>query len=350
MALPSLRLVGAFALSLSASLAACSSGPHGADEAVGETASALTVCGQTQVKGVDVSHYQNAVDWKAMKAAGIAFGFAKATEGTTITDAEFQANWSGMKAVGIVRGAYHFFHPDLDPVEQANFVLGVVGSLEGDDLAIALDIEAADGIAPSTIAARALTFLETVTKATGKKGFVYSSRTFLSDFSALAAYPYWEASPDVSCPSLPSAWPTWQFWQHSWTGSVAGTSPLDLDYFNGTLAELLGGGGGGDAGTGDDAEVEVDADPGPRPDPGRQDAAVAAPDPGAGGGGMSGGVAIGDAPGRANTGGCSVGPASRSTPAPFDVALLLLVVSCARSRSTRSASLRARARAAARRC
>jgi lysozyme len=349
MALPSPRMLAKGALSLSALLAACSSGQAGVGEPTGETASAVTVCGQTSVKGVDVSHYQNTVDWKAMKAAGVSFGFAKATEGTTITDAEFQTNWAGMKAAGIARGAYHFFHPDLDAAAQATFVLGVVGTLEGDDIAIALDIEAADGVASATIAARALTFLEAVTKATGKKAIVYSSRTFLSDFSALAAYPYWEAAPDVSCPDLPSALQSWQFWQHSWTGSVAGTSPLDLDYFNGTLDELRG--GGADAGSGSDAasdgEVEVDSGRDPGTDPGGADAAAAARDAAPRGGG---GPAFGDAPGSANTGGCSMGPTPSSSSSPFGVALFLLVVSCVRSRSTRGASPLARARAASRPC
>ena len=41
-----------------------------------------------QLQGIDVSHYQGAVDWKKVKTAGIAFAYAKATEGNTYTDGQ----------------------------------------------------------------------------------------------------------------------------------------------------------------------------------------------------------------------------------------------------------------------
>eukprot|EP01047_Picozoa_sp_COSAG01_P052379 COSAG01_NODE_5503_length_4218_cov_26.861374_5_plen_181_part_00 len=40
--------------------------------------------------GPDVSHYQGHVDWAKIKAAGAGFGIAKATEGLTYTDDQFQ--------------------------------------------------------------------------------------------------------------------------------------------------------------------------------------------------------------------------------------------------------------------
>jgi len=36
-----------------------------------------------QVQGIDVSHYQGTVDWSAVKSAGIAFAYAKATDGNS---------------------------------------------------------------------------------------------------------------------------------------------------------------------------------------------------------------------------------------------------------------------------
>ena len=43
--------------------------------------------------GPDVSHYQGAVNWPAIKSAGVGFAIAKATEGTTYVDTQFKANW-----------------------------------------------------------------------------------------------------------------------------------------------------------------------------------------------------------------------------------------------------------------
>jgi lysozyme len=38
------------------------------------------------VKGVDVSHYQGAIDWRALRDSGIRFAYIKATEGARIRD------------------------------------------------------------------------------------------------------------------------------------------------------------------------------------------------------------------------------------------------------------------------
>lgn len=69
--------------------------------------------------GPDVSHYQGHVDWAKVKAAGAGFGIAKATEGLTYTDNQFQVNWAGMRSAGLkVRGAYHFGRPGSDAAKQ----------------------------------------------------------------------------------------------------------------------------------------------------------------------------------------------------------------------------------------
>ena len=106
------------------------------------------------VPGIDVSHYQAAVDWPTVQSAGVTFGFAKASEGESSSDLHFVDNWSGMKAAGILRGAYHFFHPARDPQAQANCFLQQLAKANGDsvvlaagDLPAALDIEVTDGIA-----------------------------------------------------------------------------------------------------------------------------------------------------------------------------------------------------------
>ena len=54
------------------------------------------------VKGIDVSHYQGTVNWPKVKAAGIKFAFAKATEGMTWIDPQLVTNWAGMKNAGLV--------------------------------------------------------------------------------------------------------------------------------------------------------------------------------------------------------------------------------------------------------
>jgi lysozyme len=335
MGTPSIRsLVAVVAVS---SAAACSGGVDSPDsrEAIGSAQAAATVCGQTQVKGMDVSHYDGAIDWQTAKGAGIAFAIAKATESTTYVDPTFATNWADMKANGIVRAAYHFFRANVDPIQQANHVMQVVGTLEAGDLPIVLDLETTDGETGATIAANALAFLDAVTKGTGKKAIVYTSPGFMGGLSGTAGfanYTLWVANWGVSCPNVPSPWTQWAFWQDTDKGTVNGvpSTAVDLDVFNGTLAELQGFGGGvADGGASHDGGVAHEA--GSKGDAGgSKDGGVGgeppldgsdnnpsggdsggAPSPGSGGGGGApNGV---DAVPTASSGGCAIARGASST-------------------------------------
>ncbi len=61
------------------------------------------------VKGVDISSYQEDVDFTALRSEGIEFAFIKATEGAEHTDTSFASKWSEAEAAGLTTGAYLFF-------------------------------------------------------------------------------------------------------------------------------------------------------------------------------------------------------------------------------------------------
>lgn len=218
-------------------MTACSSDEIGTSEAP------VTVCGQTTVKGLDVYHGDNGgnpINWTAVAKGGMSFAFVKATEGTTFVDSSFSTNWSGVKAAGMIRGAYHFFHSDLDPVAQATFFLKTVGPIAESDLLV-LDLETTNSQTQATIISHAETFMATVKNATGKLPLLYTSPLFLASWGTLNQYPLWVANYGVSCPDVPSAWKTYTFWQSTGTGTFSALSGnVDLDTFNGTLAELQG--------------------------------------------------------------------------------------------------------------
>ncbi len=228
---------GAAFIALASLAFACSS----SSEDLGSSGEQVTVCGQTTVKGVDVYHGDNggaAIDWSKVKAAGISFAFAKATESTNFTDPMFATNWAGMKSAGIVRGAYHFFHSDVDPTQQATFFLGAVGSLEQGDLLV-LDLETTNNQTQATVLANATTFMAAVKKQSGVTPVLYTSPAFLTSFGSLGQYPLWVANYGVSCPTVPSAWKSYEFWQSTGSGSLSALSgAVDLDTFNGSLSDL----------------------------------------------------------------------------------------------------------------
>src|SRR5262249_11126276 len=83
------------------------------------------------LKGGGGSKHQGSINWAAVRGAGITFAFAKATEGTTFTDAYINQNIAGMKKNGIIPGAYHFGHPGTDATTQANKFTSVVKNANG---------------------------------------------------------------------------------------------------------------------------------------------------------------------------------------------------------------------------
>src|SRR5690348_5667269 len=62
-----------------------------------ETFNVMVVANEAAVSvlaGIDVSHYQQAVDWAAVARAGIHYSFIKATEGAHVVDSQFARNWA----------------------------------------------------------------------------------------------------------------------------------------------------------------------------------------------------------------------------------------------------------------
>lgn len=180
--------------------------------------------------GHDISNYQGVFNWDQVRGTD-GFSIAKATEGTTFTDAQFARNWERMKAYSLMRGAYHFGHPNLNAVTQASYFVNVVKGqgLTTDD-ALVLDLETTDGLGPSAVAAWARTFCDTVQAQTGKNTWVYTNHAFISNgcCSGLYGRPLWIASP--AKPGQPGdvrPWPVWSVHQY---GISAG---VDVDVLNG---------------------------------------------------------------------------------------------------------------------
>lgn len=203
-----------------------------------------SICPAVSVlEGVDVSHYNGTVDWKKVRASGRTFAYAEATESTEFVDPTFAQNHAAIKAAGLVGGAYHRFHSNVDPIAQANHFISVIGALQPGDLPPVLDLETTDGQSPATIVANATTWMAHVKSATSRTPILYISPSIISTLnlsgSDLLNYPVWIPNWGVSCPDLGGGWQKWTLWQYTDSGAVTGvTGQVDLNRFNGTLAEL----------------------------------------------------------------------------------------------------------------
>lgn len=174
------------------------------------------------LRGFDVSHYQGAVDWAAMKTRyGVLWGAAKATEAETGKDSRFAANWRGMKAAGLVRLAYSFAHPDNDPTDDAQAFLAYVDAAGGfgpEDIAV-MDMESNPSNLPMlTVRDWLAKWADIVTKATGRKPFLYTGSGYIRNNSTLNLRPHYAA---WWYPQYPSAYDGKIAWPKSISGYPA---------------------------------------------------------------------------------------------------------------------------------
>ncbi|MER6817468.1 GH25 family lysozyme [Spirillospora sp. NPDC000708] len=185
-------------------------------------------------QGVDVSTYDRGVDWGGGR---LAFGIAKATEGTGHDDATFPANWAKIRQNGLVRGAYHYGHPKNDPVREADHFLSAVTSagLQPGDL-LMLDLETTDGRSDHQVNAWAKRWLEHVQRKTGVKAFFYSSWSFAQEHGdGLGGYPLWVAhyGKAPGRVTAPSPWKQWTIHQYASTDHDHNVSRLAADRLRG---------------------------------------------------------------------------------------------------------------------
>lgn len=213
------------------------------------------------VYGVDVSNHQGAINWTSVKAAGILFAFAKATEGVDFVDARFLANIAAAPSAKVYFGPYHFARVDSnssnpnDAIDEANDFVDAIEPYYNNPaylLRPVLDVERV--IATGTTAQKRAygsewvrDFIGVVQSRLGTTPIIYCNTDYATNYfeADIAQYPLWLASLTATPPNLPPAsadgiWNGWDFWQYSWTGSVAGISGnVDRDVYQGSLDQML---------------------------------------------------------------------------------------------------------------
>lgn len=195
------------------------------------------------IHGIDVSKYQNIIDWESVKEMRvnniqIGFTFIKATEGLGNEDAMFQRNWKKAKNAGLIRGAYHFFLATKSGKAQAeNFINSV--TLSPGDLPPVLDIEQTYGVPPDKLRERALEWLQAIQLFYGTPPIIYTNVEFYKRYlkDDFDKYPLWVAH--YLQPEQPRIYRNWLFWQHNENGRVNGIETrVDFNVFNGDSTEF----------------------------------------------------------------------------------------------------------------
>ena len=219
--------------------------------------------------GIDVSYWQGNLSqttWDNVYAAGRTFAFIRCAHygvGGGDPDPYFASNMTRARNAGLLCGAYHFARPTIrDPQTEANYFVNYATQywtswtqygpnfISSGFLRPVLDLEEGGGATPvgaANLSAWANAWLDAVTLATGIEPMVYCNSNYAKNYlnSTLASRTLWIAnyscSIDPQTASPPSGigiWSNWVFWQYCSSLSVAGISPVDMNVFNGTPAQL----------------------------------------------------------------------------------------------------------------
>jgi lysozyme len=190
------------------------------------------------IHGIDVSRYQQLIDWESVKAMAVSdikidFAFIKATEGVGNIDPFFKRNWKKSREAQMVRGAYHFFLATKSGKAQAeNYIARV--ELQSGDLPPVLDVEQTYGVSGIKLRQRVKEWLSTVEAFYGVKPILYTNVDFYKQYlkSEFDDYPLWVAH--YLQRDKPRIVRDWYFWQHSEDGRVNGIlSKVDFNVFSG---------------------------------------------------------------------------------------------------------------------
>lgn len=193
--------------------------------------------------GFDVSEYQSEIDWEQTyhidESFELSFVFIRATAGKSKVDKRFKENWKASKERQLIRGAYHYYRPNENSIEQAeNFIKNV--RLKKGDLPPVLDIEKlpkSQSIDSLKVGLRR--WLKKVEQHYKIKPIIYSGESYYTDFlkEEFSEYPLWIANYNFWRNDLESDWQFWQFTEKAQIQGIEGM--VDINIFNGDKNKLL---------------------------------------------------------------------------------------------------------------
>lgn len=190
-------------------------------------------------EGIDVSGWQETINYAQVKQAGIEIVYMKASEGSSFIDPYFNQNYTNAKANNLKVGFYHYVRARSveQAITEANFFASVIAGKSA-DCRLAMDFEDFGNLSNEQINQIGLTFLRTLENVTKKEVVVYSNTySARTKFSGeITNYPLWVAQYGEPQPTPNGNWNTWIGWQYTDQGEVAGIQGyVDRDKFTGDI-------------------------------------------------------------------------------------------------------------------
>ena len=192
--------------------------------------------------GIDVSEYQGEISWSYVDTLEnkhpLHYVFIRATVGKDRKDRKFEKNWLGAKENKMIRGAYHYYRPNENSLEQAELFIKTV-TLQKGDLPPVLDIEKLpknQSIANLKLGLKR--WLHAVESHYGVKPIIYSGESYYEDFlkEEFGDYLFWIANYNFYREEIAEDWLFWQFTEKASVPGIKGNVAVNI--YNGDLQQL----------------------------------------------------------------------------------------------------------------
>ncbi len=192
--------------------------------------------------GIDVSEYQGDIHWNELKTIDndfpIHFVFIRATVGCDRLDKRFKDNWTAAKENKLIRGAYHYYRPNENSLEQADLFIKTVHLKKG-DLPPVVDIERlSENQSMQRLKLGLRRWLERVESHYKVRPIIYTGEKYYDDFlkKEFSDYLFWIANYNFYREKIEDDWLFWQFTEKASASGIKGS--VDVNIYNGDLQQL----------------------------------------------------------------------------------------------------------------
>ncbi|OUD37696.1 glycoside hydrolase family 25 protein [Flavobacterium sp. FPG59] len=192
--------------------------------------------------GIDVSEYQGKISWSYVDTLEqqypIQFVFIRATVGKDRKDRKFDQNWAGAKKNKMIRGAYHYYRPNENSIEQARLFIKTVNLQKG-DLPPVVDLEKlAKNQSIQNLKLGLRRWLQAVEAHYQVKPIIYTGERYYDDFlkEEFSDYLFWIANYNFYREEMKDNWLFWQFTEKATVPGIKGN--VDVNIYNGDLQQL----------------------------------------------------------------------------------------------------------------
>jgi len=162
----------------------------------------LSISENFDIYGIDISRHNGKINWDKVKKEGringkhVIFAIIKASEGRKLKDKKYRYNRKNARRCGIITGAYHFYRPEVNSMEQFENFKKAARLVKG-DLPPVLDIEKRGNLSYGRYTQGILNLLKLMENHYGATPVIYASPALYSTLmrkQEFHRYPVWIAT------------------------------------------------------------------------------------------------------------------------------------------------------------